>query len=473
MKTLHINVKDKIATYTQRDGAVVCGNSDYQISFTFDSEWDEYPNKTARFIWNGQHFDQPFTGDVCPMPMVYGTTSCLVGVYVENLETTTPAKIDCLKSVLCDKTVKHGGNDKAYADEAKEAAIQARNSADVAVSASRSAEEYAVAAADSAISAESNVRTALTEAKASGEFDGADGKDGEDGKNGYTPVKGVDYFDGKDGKDGYTPVKGVDYFDGANGKDGENGISATHSWNGTTLTITSASGTSSANLKGDKGDTGAQGIQGEKGDKGDKGDPYTLTDTDKNEISDDVKASLPSEPWTFTVENDNGSTSTVVKDVYVDDGVGGSQNPSRICNINNGISVIDAGLTYARGVVEVRKTGSILWLIDSGVYNFTADFKQANNRTVLQFDLPKWLSNKMPNVNGVYGGTGTIGYFPALAYENVTYTTFNCQSYLKRYAVGTDADTFQLVYTGLNAVSGGGLCGFHLKMPILLIDAEG
>lgn len=179
---------------------------------------------------------------------------------------------------------------------------------------------------------------------------------------------------------------------------------------------------------------------------------------------------LKTENWTFALEDG----STITKDVYTEDGLGGdTRSPVLICKINNGISVIDAGLTYSRGMVEIRKTGSILWVIDSGVYNFTADFEQTNNRTVLQFDLPKWLSNKIPNVNGVYGGTGTIGYFPALAYENVTYTTFNCQSYLKRYAVGTDADTFQLVYTGLNAVSGGGLCGFHLKMPILLIEAEG
>ena len=41
------------------------------------------------------------------------------------------------------------------------------------------------------------------------------------------------------------------------------GVSTTHSWDGTTLTVTSASGTSSANLKGDKGD---------KGDRGEKGD---------------------------------------------------------------------------------------------------------------------------------------------------------------------------------------------------------
>ena len=60
-------------------------------------------------------------------------------------------------------------------------------------------------------------------------------------------------------------------FDGADGSPGKNGTSATHSWNGTVLTITSASGTSSADLKGekgDKGDTGSQGPQGERGPAG-------------------------------------------------------------------------------------------------------------------------------------------------------------------------------------------------------------
>ena len=56
------------------------------------------------------------------------------------------------------------------------------------------------------------VTAELTEAKESGEFNGADG---------YTPVKGVDYFDGEKGDkgdkgdtgaDGYTPVKGTDYW---------------------------------------------------------------------------------------------------------------------------------------------------------------------------------------------------------------------------------------------------------------------
>lgn len=89
-----------------------------------------------------------------------------------------------------------------------------------------------------------------------------------DGKDGHTPVKGVDYFDGAKGEDGYTPVKGVDYFDGytpvkdVDYFDGKDGISATHSWDGTILTITSASGTSSANLKGESGKDGYTPIKG-------------------------------------------------------------------------------------------------------------------------------------------------------------------------------------------------------------------
>ena len=76
------------------------------------------------------------------------------------------------------------------------------------------------------------------------------------GEPGYTPQKGVDYVDG------YTPQKGIDYVDG---------VSPTHVWEGTVLKVTSASGTSSADLKGDKGEKGDTGAKGDKGDKGDTG----------------------------------------------------------------------------------------------------------------------------------------------------------------------------------------------------------
>lgn len=97
----------------------------------------------------------------------------------------------------------------------------------------------------------------------------------------------------------------------------------THSWDGTVLTVTSASGTSSADLKGAKGDKGdkgeqgekgeqgIQGVQGEKGEKGDKGDSgndgedgYTpvrgtdyWTEADKAEIKAYVDEAILGGAW--------------------------------------------------------------------------------------------------------------------------------------------------------------------------------
>lgn len=103
--------------------------------------------------------------------------------------------------------------------------------------------------------------------------DSLKGDKGDNGNDGYTPIKGKDYSDGKDG------VNGINGKDGADGKDG---TSTTHSWNGTVLTITSASGTSSADLKGEKGKDGTNGKDGEKGDS------YVITDSDYDAIAEKV-----------------------------------------------------------------------------------------------------------------------------------------------------------------------------------------
>ncbi len=126
-------------------------------------------------------------------------------------------------------------------------------------------------------------------------------KNGSKGTDGYTPVKGVDYFDGVQGDKGDTGNAGADgtsvfvasvtestadggsnvvvFSDGktvtikngskgstgepgAAGAAGKDGVSVTHSWNGTTLTINSASGTSSVDLKGERGETGSPGSAG-------------------------------------------------------------------------------------------------------------------------------------------------------------------------------------------------------------------
>ena len=59
------------------------------------------------------------------------------------------------------------------------------------------------------------------------------------------------------------------------GEDGKDGVSVTHQWDGTVLTVISASGTSSVDLKGEKGDDGTD---------------YILNDSDINAIANRVYA---------------------------------------------------------------------------------------------------------------------------------------------------------------------------------------
>lgn len=56
------------------------------------------------------------------------------------------------------------------------------------------------------------------------------------------------------------------------GDKGDPGYSVSHFWEGTVLFVSSSSGTTFADLKGEKGDRGIQGAKGDKGDRGEKGD---------------------------------------------------------------------------------------------------------------------------------------------------------------------------------------------------------
>ena len=73
------------------------------------------------------------------------------------------------------------------------------------------------------------------------------------GKSEYVYIADLSGMQGIQGPQGIQGIQGVP------GGRGADGVSATHSWNGTILTITSAYGTSSADLKGDKGDKGDPG----------------------------------------------------------------------------------------------------------------------------------------------------------------------------------------------------------------------
>lgn len=99
MPDINIRVKNKIATAGRT--IYVCGNSDYVAAFDFDSEWDAYETKTARFSYGGQYTDIVFTGNQCQIPVITNTFSFNVGVFAGDLHTTTSAYVSCRKSILC------------------------------------------------------------------------------------------------------------------------------------------------------------------------------------------------------------------------------------------------------------------------------------------------------------------------------------------------------------------------------------
>ena len=89
-------------------------------------------------------------------------------------------------------------------------------------------------------------RSISTPTKFDLEFNYLKGEKGDKGDKGDTGETGAK---GEQGEQGIQGERGIQ------GEPGLNGTSCTHSWSGTTLTITSASGTSSANLKGEPGES--------------------------------------------------------------------------------------------------------------------------------------------------------------------------------------------------------------------------
>lgn len=91
---------------TGKPPVIVCGNTDYQIQFTFDKEWDSFTAKTALFVWRQdgqlQTCEAPFNGDTVSVPMLQEAFYVHVGVFAGELHTTTSAKIECEYSVKCD-----------------------------------------------------------------------------------------------------------------------------------------------------------------------------------------------------------------------------------------------------------------------------------------------------------------------------------------------------------------------------------
>ena len=91
----------------QVDGGpvIICGNSDYTITFDFDSDWSAAGTRTARFVYvkagRVQHEDVVLVGSTVNVPVLSEVSFVHVGVFEGELCTTTPARISCQKSILC------------------------------------------------------------------------------------------------------------------------------------------------------------------------------------------------------------------------------------------------------------------------------------------------------------------------------------------------------------------------------------
>lgn len=110
---INVKIKNRIATVAPGE-FIVCGNEDYSIAFDFDDEWSGIYTKTARFYHNGRYEDYVFTGNTVAAPEFANITHVEVGVFAEEI-TTTPARIPCLKSILCRGGLVYEPPDDVYA----------------------------------------------------------------------------------------------------------------------------------------------------------------------------------------------------------------------------------------------------------------------------------------------------------------------------------------------------------------------
>lgn len=159
---------------------------------------------------------------------------------------------------------------------------------------------------------------------------GPQGEQGDPGIQGPAGAAGRDGADGKDGKDGI---------------DGRDGVSATHSWNGTVLTITSASGTSSADLEG------ARGAAGKDGYTPVRGTDY-WTEADKREIVEEVTAEMPAPVVSWNDLEDKPFSKEVDPAVYTTSTLGQLEYPKQNAeDYTHGTKLCET--TYMPGSVTV------------------------------------------------------------------------------------------------------------------------
>lgn len=98
-----ISIQNKVARVEVGTTETVCDNGNYNVLFLFDGEWNEYTEKTARFrAENGSYTDVVFSGNECTMPKMEDTRITEVGVFTENIASTSavlPTQLSILSGI--------------------------------------------------------------------------------------------------------------------------------------------------------------------------------------------------------------------------------------------------------------------------------------------------------------------------------------------------------------------------------------
>lgn len=169
MVELHIKIRKRIARLAYGEN-FVSYNEGYKIIFDFDKEWDSIENKTARFIFGENYIDYPFNGNEVEIPLIKNADTLEIGVYSNNLYTTTPVKFKVLKSIKDEEKIEILVPE-VYPE------IEELDDEDLIKVYDKSEEKIGISPLKKLFDRmKVAIDEALTAAKASGEFDGADGK---------------------------------------------------------------------------------------------------------------------------------------------------------------------------------------------------------------------------------------------------------------------------------------------------------
>lgn len=95
MKQIYVKITEKIACLVDPEQFLVCDNSDYEVVFDFDSDWEGINAKTAIFVYGDTTVYQPFNGNKCEGVPIVDSTLCAIGVFADNIKTSTSANIKC------------------------------------------------------------------------------------------------------------------------------------------------------------------------------------------------------------------------------------------------------------------------------------------------------------------------------------------------------------------------------------------